>query len=99
VRAQGVMEKCTFCVQRIQAARLTAKGEKRAVAAGEIQTACQQTCPTGAITFDNLKLAGNTATAAAKANETRAYHALHTLNTRPAITYLAKVAREEGHEG
>jgi anaerobic selenocysteine-containing dehydrogenase/Fe-S-cluster-containing dehydrogenase component len=99
VRAQGVMEKCTFCVQRIQSARQTAKGEGRAVAAGEIQTACQQTCPTSAITFDNLKLAGNNATAVASANETRAYHALHTLNTRPSITYLAKVAREEEHEG
>ena len=99
VRGQGVMEKCTFCVQRIQAARQTAKGEKRAVAAGEIQTACQQTCPTGAITFDNLKLAGNTAAAVVSANATRAYHALHTLNTRPSITYLAKVERvEEGHE-
>jgi molybdopterin-containing oxidoreductase family iron-sulfur binding subunit len=94
VRGQGVMEKCTFCVQRIQSARLAAKDEKRAVAAGEIQTACQQTCPTGAITFDNLKLTGNTATAAASANAGRSYHALHTLNTRPAITYLAKVARD-----
>jgi anaerobic selenocysteine-containing dehydrogenase/Fe-S-cluster-containing dehydrogenase component len=98
VRAQGVMEKCTFCVQRIQSVRQTAKGEKRAVAAGEVQTACQQTCPTGAITFDNLKLADNKANAVAQANATRAYHALHTLNTRPAVTYLARVAREEGHE-
>jgi molybdopterin-containing oxidoreductase family iron-sulfur binding subunit len=99
VRGQGVMEKCTFCVQRIQSARQTAKTEKRAVAAGEIQTACQQTCPTGAIVFDNLKLADNKAGAAAKASEGRSYHALHGLNTRPAITYLAKVAREAGHEG
>jgi anaerobic selenocysteine-containing dehydrogenase/Fe-S-cluster-containing dehydrogenase component len=99
VRAQGVMEKCTFCVQRIQSARLTAKGEKRPVAAGEIQTACQQTCPTGAITFDNLKLAGNKASEVAQAHAGRSYHALHTLNTRPSITYLAKVAREEEHEG
>ncbi len=99
VRGQGVMEKCTFCVQRIQSARLTAKGEGRAVAAGEIQTACQQTCATGAITFDNLKLTGNTASAVAQANAGRTYHALHMLNTRPAVTYLAKVAREEEHEG
>jgi molybdopterin-containing oxidoreductase family iron-sulfur binding subunit len=93
------MEKCTFCVQRIQSVRQTAKGEKRAVAAGEVVTACQQTCPTGAIVFDNLKLAENKAGAASQANAGRTYHALHTLNTRPAITYLAKVAREEGHEG
>jgi Fe-S-cluster-containing dehydrogenase component len=81
VRGQGVMEKCTFCVQRIQSARLTAKGEKRALSAGEIQTACQQTCPTGAIVFDNLKLAGNKASEVATANATpqlpRAAHAQH----------------------
>ncbi len=100
VRGQGVMEKCTFCVQRIQLGRQNAADEGRPVLApGEVKTACQQTCPTQAITFDNLKLPDNTATAVAKANEGRTYHALHVLNTRPAITYLAKVAREEGHEG
>ena len=99
VRGQGVMEKCTFCVQRIQSVRQNAADEGRDVAAGEVQPACQQTCPTGAITFDNLKLEGNEATKVAEANQGRAYHALHVLNTRPAITYLAKVAREEGHEG
>ena len=54
VRGKGVMEKCTFCVQRISAAKVTAKGEGRLVRDGEIQTACQQACPTGAITFGNL---------------------------------------------
>ena len=99
VRGQGVMEKCTFCIQRIQAGRLDAKAEEREVKAGEIQTACQQTCPTDAITFDNLKLAGNTAGAEAEKNQARSYHALHVLNTRPAITYLAKLDRSEGHDG
>ena len=54
VRSKGVMEKCTFCVQRISAAKVTAKGEGRLVHEGEIQTACQQACPTNAITFGNL---------------------------------------------
>jgi len=100
VRGQGVMEKCTFCVQRIQLGRQNAADEGRILGPGEVQTACQQTCPTSAITFDNLRLPGNTATAAAEASAGRSYHALHVLNTRPAITYLAKVARsEEGHEG
>jgi molybdopterin-containing oxidoreductase family iron-sulfur binding subunit len=100
VRGQGVMEKCTFCIQRIQLGRQNAADEGRILAPGEVQTACQQTCPTNAITFDNLKLAGNTATVAAEAGSGRSYHALHVFNTRPAITYLAKVARsEEGHEG
>jgi molybdopterin-containing oxidoreductase family iron-sulfur binding subunit len=99
VRAQGVMEKCTFCIQRIQLGRQEAADEGRLLAPGEVQTACQQTCPTGAITFDNLKLSGNTATATAEASAGRSYHALHVLNTRPAITYLAKVERSEGQEG
>jgi molybdopterin-containing oxidoreductase family iron-sulfur binding subunit len=111
VRGQGVMEKCTFCVQRIQSGRQLAADQGRALAPGEIQTACQETCPTSAITFDNLKLAQNTASAVAEANAGRSYHALHVLNTRPSITYLAKVARsedserledsetQEGHEG
>ena len=92
VRGQGVMEKCTFCVQRIQADRLQAKTEGRALG-DEIQTACQQTCPTDAIVFGNLKDPDSRASELAETNEGRAYHALHVLNTRPGITYLAKVDR------
>jgi len=99
VRGQGVMEKCTFCIQRIQSGRLDAKQQDRELAPGEVQTACQQTCPSDAIAFDNLKLTGNTASERAEKNSSRSYHALHVLNTRPAITYLAKVARSEGHDG
>lgn len=54
VRGKGVMEKCTFCVQRLRAAEVTAKGEGRVVREGEVQTACQQACPTSAISFGNL---------------------------------------------
>ena len=54
VRGKGVMEKCTFCVQRLRAAEVTAKGEGRIVREGEVQTACQQACPTSAISFGNL---------------------------------------------
>jgi len=54
VRSKGVMEKCTFCVQRLSAAKVTAKGEGRIVREGEVQTACQQACPTSAISFGNL---------------------------------------------
>ncbi len=54
VRSKGVMEKCTFCVQRLSAAKVTAKNEGRIVREGEVQTACQQACPTSAISFGNL---------------------------------------------
>jgi molybdopterin-containing oxidoreductase family iron-sulfur binding subunit len=95
VRGQGVMEKCTFCIQRIQSGRLSAKEEGRLAGDGDIQTACQQTCPTGAIVFGNVKDDGSAASKAADANAGRAYHALHVLNTRPSITYLAAVERGE----
>jgi molybdopterin-containing oxidoreductase family iron-sulfur binding subunit len=98
VRAQGVMEKCTFCVQRIQAARLAAKGEGHEVLDGEVRTACQQTCPTDAIVFGNLKDEKSRVRERTEQNPQRAYRALHVLNTRPAVTYLAKLERKEGHE-
>jgi molybdopterin-containing oxidoreductase family iron-sulfur binding subunit len=92
VRQQGVMEKCTFCVQRIEAARQTAKDEGRPIRDGEVRTACQQACPTEAIRFGNVK-DPEAAVTRAGADPVRGYHALHVLNTRPAITYLAKVTR------
>jgi molybdopterin-containing oxidoreductase family iron-sulfur binding subunit len=96
VRGQGVMEKCTFCVQRIQGARQVAKDEGRPIADGEVTTACAQTCPTQAITFGNVKDANSKAVREAKQGGKRTYHALHVLNTRPSISYLAKVKRD-GH--
>jgi Fe-S-cluster-containing dehydrogenase component len=94
VRGQGVMEKCTFCVQRIQFARQEAKnagGFEAVIADGAVQTACQQTCPSHAITFGNLR--DDASAVSRKADSKRAYHALHVLNTRPAVTYLSKVVR------
>ncbi len=100
VRGQGVMEKCTFCIQRIENGRQVAKDEGRPIADGEVTPACAQTCPTRAITFGNLKDDQSAASKKADKGEARAYHALHMLNTRPAITYLAKVRRgTEGTEG
>jgi molybdopterin-containing oxidoreductase family iron-sulfur binding subunit len=94
VRCQGVMEKCTFCVQRIESARQGAKDEKRPIADGEVQTACQQSCPTGAITFGNSR--DPKSQVIAKSKDTgRSFHALQVLNTRPAITYLAQVKRDD----
>jgi Fe-S-cluster-containing dehydrogenase component len=92
VRGQGVMEKCTFCVQRIQRARQHAKHEGRDIADGEVRTACQETCPSQAIHFGNLR--DPEAEVVKRAgDEARNYYALHSLNTRPAVIYLAKVLR------
>jgi molybdopterin-containing oxidoreductase family iron-sulfur binding subunit len=91
VRGQGVMEKCTFCVQRIEAARQPAKDENRLIRDGEVVTACQQACPSRAIDFGNAKDPASVVTQTA--DDKRSYHALHVLNTRSAITYLAKVTR------
>jgi molybdopterin-containing oxidoreductase family iron-sulfur binding subunit len=92
VRAQGVMEKCSFCIQRIEAARQPAKDAGRPIADGEVVTACQQSCPADAISFGNSKDANSKVVALAR-DDKRAYHSLQVLNTRPAITYLKQVRR------
>jgi anaerobic selenocysteine-containing dehydrogenase/Fe-S-cluster-containing dehydrogenase component len=89
VRARGVMEKCTFCIQRIRSAQHQAKLQDREVRDGEIVTACAQACPSGAITFGNVK-DPNSRVAAIKADP-RGYHVLEDINVRPSVTYLAKV--------
>src|SRR5436309_1175326 len=91
VRQLGVMEKCTMCLQRIIAGKDRARDEKRAVRDGDILTACQQTCPTQAITFGNLKDEGSGAKKLT--HSPRAYHVLEEIGTRPSITYLRKVVR------
>ncbi|MBL0691287.1 MAG: 4Fe-4S dicluster domain-containing protein [SAR324 cluster bacterium] len=93
VRTKGVMEKCTFCVQRIQEAKATAKSEGRLVVDGEIVTACQSVCPTKAITFGNGVDANSKISQ--KKKDIRGYHQLAELNYRPAITYLSKVDSDE----
>jgi molybdopterin-containing oxidoreductase family iron-sulfur binding subunit len=99
VRGQGVMEKCSFCVQRIETARQPAKDEGREIRDGEVLAACQQTCPSEAIAFGNVRDESSQAVKLAKQGEDRAYHALQVLNTRSAVTYLAQVRRDEngGH--
>ncbi len=89
VRSRGVMEKCTYCIQRITRARIDSEKEQRKIRDGEIQTACQQACPAEAIIFGDLN-DKNSRVARLKA-EPRNYGLLAELNTRPRTTYLAGV--------
>jgi molybdopterin-containing oxidoreductase family iron-sulfur binding subunit len=89
VRARGVMEKCTYCTQRINRAKIDAKLAGRELRDGDVKTACQQACPASAIEFGNLRDASSRVVKA-KA-DSRNYALLDELNTKPRTTYLAKV--------
>ena len=89
VRSKGVMEKCSFCVQRIKEAHGWAKNEQRAIRDGEVVPACVQTCPTGALVFGNLM--DGESRVRKLVDDPRAYQIMGYLNTKPAVIYLRKV--------
>ena len=93
VRSRGVMEKCTFCVQRIEEGKIRARNEGRAINDNEIQPACQQSCPANAIIFGDLTDLKSRVAQLKKSG--RNYTLLDELNLRPALSYLAKVRNEE----
>jgi len=107
VRGRGVMEKCTFCVQRINHARQQAKVEARRIRDGEVKTACQQVCPSDAIVFGDLN--DDSAEIVRRKRQPLDYGLLAELNTRPRTSYLARVtnpnpelvreAAADGHDG
>lgn len=110
VRSRGVMEKCSFCVQRIQAGKLTAKKERRTVKDGEVVTACAAACSTGAIVFGDFNDSSSKVSQLLKirpldperphindkeADNPRAYSVLEEINVRPNIFYLTKVRNKD----
>ena len=89
VRENGVMEKCSFCIQRIRGANKTANLEDRSIADGEVVTACQQVCPANAITFGNL--ADPSSAVSQKRMSDRRYELLAELNVKPRVSYLGRI--------
>lgn len=108
VRVRGVMEKCSMCVQRIQAGKLTAKREKRAVVDGEINVACAVACPTDALVFGDLNDVNSQVSKLLKIEESeaaikevgeeRAYHVLEEINVSPNVWYFTKIRNKEKNE-
>jgi molybdopterin-containing oxidoreductase family iron-sulfur binding subunit len=96
VRERGVVEKCSFCVQRIQEKKLKAKLEGRKLADGEILPACAQACPSGAIVFGDLNDPESRVSKLFR-NE-RNYHLLEEVHTLPTVGYLTKVRNREAEK-
>jgi molybdopterin-containing oxidoreductase family iron-sulfur binding subunit len=89
IRARGVMEKCTYCVQRIERARIDARIAGREIKDGEIETACQQVCPSRAIVFGSLH--DPQSEVSRLRQDERSYQLLHELNTRPRTVHLVRI--------
>ncbi len=90
-RSRGVMEKCTFCVQRTQQGKLQAKMENRTLGGNEIQSACAQACPTGAIVFGNVNDKNSDVARIRNENPRRLFYVLEQIHTLPNVNYLAKI--------
>jgi molybdopterin-containing oxidoreductase family iron-sulfur binding subunit len=95
VRSRGVMEKCTFCVQRVQEGKLKAKIENRPHKDGDVKTACQQACPTSAIVFGNVNDNSSQITQMRENNSQRLYYVIEQIHTLPNVNYLAKIRNTE----
>ncbi len=95
VRSRGVIEKCSFCVQRLQEAKLTAKKEDRVLADGDAKTACMTACPTDAIVFGNVHDESSRISKIREENEQRLFYVIEQIHTLPNVNYLAKIRNTE----
>ncbi|ULQ55538.1 TAT-variant-translocated molybdopterin oxidoreductase [Flavihumibacter rivuli] len=95
VRSRGVIEKCSFCVQRLQEGKLKAKKEGRPLENGDVKTACQQACAADAIVFGNVNDSKSAISEARKTNETRLFYVQEQIHVLPNVSYLAKVRNTE----
>ena len=96
VRTRGVVEKCTFCVQRINLARQETKSKgKKLIPDKMIKTACQEVCPSGAISFGNILDQKSEVNKELEKSKDRSYHVLEYLNVKPSISYLAKIRNRD----
>ncbi len=95
VRSRGVIEKCSFCVQRLQESKLKAKRDSRPMVDSDIKVACQQACPTNAINFGNANDKNSSITKTRKENPNRQFYVLEQLHVLPNVTYMAKVRNLE----
>ena len=91
VRSRGVIEKCSFCVQRLQDGKLKAKKENRPLQDADVQTACQQACPSNAITFGNVNNPDSEISRVRKEQNGRLYYSLEPVHTLPNVNYLTKI--------
>jgi molybdopterin-containing oxidoreductase family iron-sulfur binding subunit len=101
VRSRGVIEKCSFCVQRLQEGKLTAKKESRPIKDGEVKTACMSACPTSAIVFGDANDKESLLAKSREHNPLRMYYALEQIHVLPNVNYMAKIRNtdeaEEAH--
>jgi len=91
VRSRGVMEKCSFCVQRLQEAKLDAKKANTTLADGKAKTACMQACPTEAIVFGNVHDKESKVVKTRAENDDRLFYVIEQVHTLPNVNYLAKI--------
>lgn len=102
VRSRGVIEKCSFCIQRTQEGKLKAKKENRPLTDSDVKTACQQACPTDAIVFGNANNPESAISQVRKNNALRSFYSLEQIHVLPNVTYLTKVRNTSvlaAHEG